>query len=282
VIRPRNNAVTGFSLIEVMVAVSLLAVIIVGLLAMFYQTQRAFRVGMTQVDVLEKGRATMELIARELQEAAGSIDTAVTNLAIIPTPGYVAQRMELPGGESAPLMIQNVSFLRRVNDEWIGESYWVGSSNGVGTLYRLLVVSNRTEVAPLAEAVHNPNLAMFNASSAPIADGIVHFRVWPQDSRGIHFMSDFPPTIDVDSRADLDGRFDTYVFSSNALPTYFDVELAVLEPKSLEQFRARNAIDSTKATDYLKRQAGRIHFFKQRVPVRNGPATFSVTNALVQ
>src|SRR6266581_6128658 len=70
----------GFSLIEVMVAVSLLAVIIVGLLAMFYQTQRAFRSGIAQVDVLEGGRATLDLISRELQEMTAASDPTITNV----------------------------------------------------------------------------------------------------------------------------------------------------------------------------------------------------------
>src|SRR5262249_44712767 len=52
----------GFSLLEMMVAVTLLLVIIAALLTMFYQTQRAFRLSATQVDVLEAGRAAMELL----------------------------------------------------------------------------------------------------------------------------------------------------------------------------------------------------------------------------
>ena len=58
----------AFSLIEVMVAVSLLSFIIVGLLAMFFQVQRAFRAGTAQADIMEGGRATMGLIVRDLQE----------------------------------------------------------------------------------------------------------------------------------------------------------------------------------------------------------------------
>src|SRR6266699_2420166 len=62
----------GFSLLEMMVAVTLLLIIIAALLAMFYQTQRAFRLSATQVDVLESGRAAMELIGAELPEIAPS------------------------------------------------------------------------------------------------------------------------------------------------------------------------------------------------------------------
>jgi len=49
----------GFSLIEMMVAVSLMLVIVIGLFAMFSQAQRALKMATTQVDVMEPGRATM-------------------------------------------------------------------------------------------------------------------------------------------------------------------------------------------------------------------------------
>ncbi len=58
----------AFSLIEILVVIGLLSVIILGLLAMFNQTQRAFRTGMTQVDVLASGRAASDMIARELSQ----------------------------------------------------------------------------------------------------------------------------------------------------------------------------------------------------------------------
>ena len=76
---PPNRA---FSLIEIMVAVSLLAVIIVGLLAMFYQVQRAFRAGTAQSDIMEGGRATMSLIVRDLQDMAPSNLQFATNCII--------------------------------------------------------------------------------------------------------------------------------------------------------------------------------------------------------
>src|SRR5205807_126156 len=79
--RPRNtdhgtrntkHASHAFSLIEILVVVALLTVIILGLLAMFHQVQKAFRESMTQVDVLEAGRATLDKLGRELSEAIPS------------------------------------------------------------------------------------------------------------------------------------------------------------------------------------------------------------------
>ncbi len=61
--RRRHGASKGaFSLIEIMVAVGLMTIIVLGLLAMFDQTTRAFKVGMGQTDVLESGRATLHFV----------------------------------------------------------------------------------------------------------------------------------------------------------------------------------------------------------------------------
>jgi type II secretory pathway component PulJ len=44
----------------VLVVVSLLSLIVLALMAVFNSTQRAFRASITQTDVLEGGRATMD------------------------------------------------------------------------------------------------------------------------------------------------------------------------------------------------------------------------------
>src|SRR5690349_9405531 len=54
----------GFSLIEILVVVALLSVIILGLIAMFHQTQKALLSTTTQVDLLESGRAAADLVVR--------------------------------------------------------------------------------------------------------------------------------------------------------------------------------------------------------------------------
>ncbi|HPC60329.1 MAG TPA: prepilin-type N-terminal cleavage/methylation domain-containing protein, partial [Verrucomicrobiota bacterium] len=60
----RRRRRSAFSLVEILVTVALLSFIVLGLLAMFHQTQRAFRSSITQTDVLEAGRALTEIIGR--------------------------------------------------------------------------------------------------------------------------------------------------------------------------------------------------------------------------
>ncbi|HON07875.1 MAG TPA: prepilin-type N-terminal cleavage/methylation domain-containing protein, partial [Verrucomicrobiota bacterium] len=60
----------AMTLMELLVAMGILSIIVVGLLAMFQQTQRALRASATQTDVLETGRAVMDLMVREIQQAS--------------------------------------------------------------------------------------------------------------------------------------------------------------------------------------------------------------------
>src|ERR1051326_5461060 len=78
---PYNNrsCQRGLSLLEMLVAVGLLAVIIIGLVAMFNQTQKTLDRGVAQVDILENGRAVMLLLERELQGMSAPPPSGITN-----------------------------------------------------------------------------------------------------------------------------------------------------------------------------------------------------------
>ena len=54
-------------------------------------------------------------------------------------------------------------------------------------------------------------------------------------------------------------------FMSNALPAYVELELGVLEPVALKQYQALSA---KAAADFLSRQPGKVHLFRQRIPIR--------------
>src|SRR5712692_6476570 len=101
--RPRSNS---FSLLEILVAVGILAIIIVGLLAMFYQTQRAFRSGSMQVDMLESGRAINQLLSRELQELAVPDRPSTINLAAVSHPPQVLPLTSGGSGETREYRMQ--------------------------------------------------------------------------------------------------------------------------------------------------------------------------------
>jgi len=271
--KPRASA---FSLIEIMVAVTLLLVIVFGLLAVFSQTQRAFRTGMTQLDVLESGRALLELLNEEIQEASPLPPLGLTSFKMI-RPGLSnTVQLDLPGDAAKfDATLQNIYFIRRINDRWIGESYQVSNDfPGVASLYRLSVsVTGQTQVAWLAANIQAWRVEDKKMPFEKIADGIIHLRAIPFDNQGLPLLPD--PGITNGANVIFHSGPNTgYEFLNDGLPNSVEIELAVLEPNTLEQVRARNGNLS-----YINRQADRIHFFKRRIQLPNGPKFLSVTTA---
>ena len=285
----RRRIERAFSLIEIMVAVTLLTVITVGLLAMFYQTQRAFRLGTSQVDVLEGGRATLRMVALDLQEMYPSRDNNVTNFYAVPS-GPLRIDMPLPDNAVMENLLQDVTFLTRRGNEWTATSYRVHHANGAGTLYRAVVSTNiatmltnatfrpidqRLTVANLVSNAmqrFTPPNSITNPPAAAgitfdrIADGVVHFRVHAYDNKGIRLVQTNSVYAHIGN--------EIYSFT-NWVPEYVELELGILDPKAMKQFQARE-YDSTKAQDYLKTQGYRTHFFHQRVQIRSRREEFDL------
>jgi type II secretory pathway pseudopilin PulG len=201
---PRVSA--GFSLIEIMVAVGLLSFIILGLLMVFSQTQRAFRVSMTQTDVLEGGRSIMEMISREVEQAApchspdffiGNVRRQATNFFTEFSNLGSPLIQDLPGaGAVRPQRtnyVQRFFFLTKVNQDWIGTGYELlyDDPNGwVGSLYRWSM-TNRFRPGPIdVSAFFLLNLNATNPYMSRIADNVVHLRVRPFAANGFPIVGD--------------------------------------------------------------------------------------------
>lgn len=235
---------SAFSLLEIMVAVGLLAVIIVGLLAMFYQTERAFRSGITQVDVLEAGRAAVELVARELREMKAADIPGVTNyFADIPVEGIV---QPMPNGFFRTNRLQDFFFLTRTNlDGWKGISYgfhrdeWM---NGVATLQRMEVPTNIASAAQLSSFLFVNSVERLPLSYHRVADGVVHLEIRAYDRFG-NLVPDAAET---------------------NVPAVIELELGILEPKTWERAKALGP----NARSYLEQRAGKVHIFRERIPIR--------------
>jgi type II secretory pathway pseudopilin PulG len=129
----------ALTLLEMMVAVTLLAVIMVGLLMMFNQTQKALHIVSQQSDVFEATRATIQMISRDLNEVSDFNQPGVkncysTNFATPLSGGAIT----LPSGTNQQLYFGEAFWLTRANDEWTGIGYFVagGLNSGIGTLHR--------------------------------------------------------------------------------------------------------------------------------------------------
>jgi prepilin-type N-terminal cleavage/methylation domain-containing protein len=283
----------GFSLIEVMVAVALLSVIIIGLVAMFNQTRRAFTSTMTQVDVLESGRSAADIVGREVEQMAASGGSGVVNFYV---QGNFQQIQPLiVSGDFRTNNLQMFYFLTRNNLQWNAVGYKLLQltnsaqpyTAGLGTLFRYSLNNVAlTNYAALTNGFTNVFVGTASASDARaanfsrIVDGVVDFRVRAYDTNGVLFTNMNRFTVFATNYPPLSPGFPTndyqYLFSSNSLPAYVEIELGVLEDRSLAKYQAilnpgglTPAPNSLlQAATYLNQHAGDVHIFRQRIAIR--------------
>src|SRR5262249_4873965 len=135
----------GFTVIELLLAVAIMTVIVIGLYTVFDHTQKALRGSMAQTDVLEGVRAATDLVGRELESAAYLPLANYTNFYV--SRATNSQTVQLNGLMGAPLfdtVLQDVFFHTRLGDHWSAVGYWVGPAQltnqtgkiSVGRLYR--------------------------------------------------------------------------------------------------------------------------------------------------
>lgn len=264
----------AFSLVEILIVVALLSVIVLGLMAMFGQTQRAFRAGMAQIDVLESGRATADLLARELgQTRPSGLSNTVNFYAWLPliTPLY----QELPGSKDRRTNVAHeLFFLTCENQVWTGVGYRISTPDaGVGTLYRYSAsVPNplRTpELVPnlFADFLNTPLDNTYKFSR--VADGVVHLRVRAFDLEGEWITDDLRAdraNTDIrESTAVVPGEVGLYKFFSNAVPAAVELELGFLETRTLERVRALPTAAARR--NYLSNHVAQVHVFRQHIPI---------------
>ncbi len=238
---------------EMLVAVGLLAVIIIGLLAMFNQTQKTLHRGVTQVDVLETGRAVMQLLTRELQGMSApppaSTNPPLPAVFYAVEPRNPASLLQLPvPGASTNIVceLQGIAFHSRIGDEWTTEYLGFTASNrndALGTLYRSVSSGSITNVPDLSSVTWDNFATPPPADFRRVADGILHLKLLAYTPDGLVIAANKLPY----------------------LPAHVDVELGVLEPKSVERLRSMPV--AARAT-YLKNHPAEVHFFRQRVPIR--------------
>ena len=193
-----------------MITVGLLTFIILGLMAMFNQTQRAFRTSMTQSDVLEAGRATMDLLSRELTQMTPTeapdvflngtwyratkffVEPVTNRFSAIPPVGAFSNPLlqGLPGMTNVVRSnsIQRLFFTTKLNQYWIGTGYEIlpEDNNGcVGSLYRFSATNSPRSgiinlsgsfLAAIPSALANLGNSTPVTNMSRIADGVVHFR----------------------------------------------------------------------------------------------------------
>jgi hypothetical protein len=219
----------AFTLIEILTSVALLSFIVIGLFAMFNQTQRAFRVGMTQSDILEAGRAVTEMIPRELEQITPSARNAINfTAAMILSEAPLIQ--PLPNDTTTTKVartnfLEDLFMLQRQNQTWVGIGYFVRVADtngalwypeskpgkpgepgtlGAGSLYRFMATlpylysgnpSDPRNGLPqdpldLYRAWLNAGQPGVTNPMPRICDGVIHFRVRAFATNGFPLFSD--------------------------------------------------------------------------------------------
>jgi len=296
----------AFSLIELMLALSIMTIIVGALYGMFHHTQKALRANVTQVDVLEAGRAAMDFLVRDFEQLAASHVRYETNLLVGMSPlplrrgeglgmrqlyyatnpppdfdGYnpVVQNL-MQAGAARTNVLAEAYLLNRLGDRFMGVSYRViNATNGVGSLARY---SSELAARYMSRGWLSSNVLMAPASAyAAVADRVIHFRVQAYDAAGLPMVWEttnrfatnwiFHPSLMLNTNVFIArDRVPTEtmcLFLTNALPAYLDIELGLLEPRAYEQYRAFDAA-SPMAHRFLENRAAQVHLFRQRIPVR--------------
>jgi prepilin-type N-terminal cleavage/methylation domain-containing protein len=252
----------GFTLLEMLVSVAVMVVIILSLYSMFASTQKAFRGISGEVDVLEGGRAAVELISRDIAQAvAGNLENypnfGVFNNSIIRTPAILIAP-DGPGTLIQTNFLQDFFLLIRNGQQWEGHGYYVHRSpsgtnfniatNGFGALYRFQTnVAALNPAGPMINGFYAANPAQSN--SFLILDGVIHLTLRAFNASGV----DITP---------LGGSL-----AGDRVPHLVELELGVLEPDIVGQ--ARSLPTYAAFTNFLNQKAGKVHYFRQQIPVRS-------------
>ena len=249
----------AFSLVEILVAVSLLAVIMLGLLAMFYQTQRAFRLGSAQADVAESGRATMQMLTSELKQMVPSPEWNVPGLITTNPYGPPLLQWRHFSPEPQENYLKEIFFVMRENDRWEARGFFVDPllpTGGAGVLRRFSMSLPVGTMHAFSNAFHRFKTA--DPETLPrLTDRVIHLNFYSFDRDGYPWLGNGSQT----NQNEID-------FQMNQMPAYLEMELGILEPKVYERFRALTN-NPQAAINYITSRVEQVHLFRQRIPIRN-------------
>lgn len=278
----------GFSLLELLVSMSILTVIVAALYGMFYQTQKALRANVAQVDTMEAGRAAMELLIGDLERGRAVNLPGVTNLIL---------RKQYLGGVQQPYTAGNVldvihrdSALHEVyyvtpvqGNQWAGLGWFVANytnpvapvDGNLGALYRFEGPSEVVARGPSATNAFETLYQTFESVggrtlyTSRLIDGVVFFRLLPFGPRGLPIdytvaTNLLPAEVAVTLQPGIEQALTT--FTDRALPAAVEVELGALPPRLLVEYR--NLGNAALQGAYITNHSADLLVFRQRITLR--------------
>ncbi len=301
------SGIAAFTLVEVIVAMSLLLLIVGALMAVFSNTQRAFRSSVTQTDILENGRATMEMIAQDLRGMTPSYgysdgtnnafllanDNCAINFFATNNSAYYEPLIQpLVGADNGALhtnLLEYFFLLGRQNTSWIGIGYIVNTytvnSSSLYPLYRFYAQTNiQSNPAGLFNDFQSEIIQDQWTNMSHLMDGVVGLTVRAYDTNGVWLTNGYNYSIGLTNN--LKNTWFTppypgpggevgFTFYSNALPASVEVEMSTLEDRTMQRAESLG-IPGTNAYyvpgnaaqwAYLTNRANAVHIFRQRVSI---------------
>jgi type II secretory pathway pseudopilin PulG len=287
------SLLSAFSLIEVLITVTLLALIVIALMTVFSNTQTAFRAAVTQTDVLEGARNTMEMIAEDLRVmvpsdkppfgnpnnvSGGNVYAPVNFFSLANNYAYAPLVQNLPASTAHRTNLLNYFFVLGYDGQrkqWTGNGYIVdtASTEALYPLYRFHAETNDT-VSPLTlfKVFSSAIFSRQWTNMSHVIDGVTHLVVRAQDPRGNWINNNVLAYTNVVNANDIYfftpayGEAQLYMFS-NTVPAAVELQMGIIEDRTLQRAEALPA--GSARINYLSQQAGHVHVFRQLVSIPN-------------
>lgn len=237
---------SALTILEMLVSTAMLSFIVLGLTAVFIQTQRAFKTGIKSTTVTDAGRTILDMISSDLSQMSDAQNTNVTNLYW----SWSSNNIQYTTGTSGQLenfrtnQLDAIYVLEHTNTMWIGVGYAVQDViPGVGTLYRY---QTNYDTPFITNGLFWPFLTSVQQQSFTngaywhrVADGVIDLklRTFDQNGNEPYIESSYYPEGDYAADAQMSYPLHLfpylYPFVSNTLPNAVDVEIGILEPEAL-------------------------------------------------
>jgi hypothetical protein len=151
---------------------------------------------------------------------------------------------------------------------------------GVGTLYRFSTNAQGFDQNAFWKGFDQPNSDLLARTNlVRVIDGVVHLTFTLYDVAGYRITNSFTNVFNVLSNRSilvtnktgipLELNLNTSSFWDSELPALVEVELGILEPQAYEKLKPLLELNNkTAALEFLGRNSGKIHIFRQQVPIR--------------
>lgn len=272
-----SPACHALTLLEMLVSTAMLSLIILGLTAVFIQTQKAFLNGIKQATITDAGRTIADMIAADLRQMSDGQSPTITNLYWDwSNSTQIAQTEFLGGPVIRTNQFDEIYILVHTNNVWTGVGYAISNiAPGVGTLYRYStnfngpsLNTNNSFFLPFYNSITFQN---FGTNWHRVADGVVQLKLRAYDQFGDETPNelswgDYPPS----SAAVPSFSYPYYappligpIVTTN-LPASVELELGVLEPQSLGQLRS---LPLPAQQAFIENAVSKEEIFRERISI---------------